>query len=58
MATAVNIYRFWWNQQNIDHIAEHGVDPYEAEIVIRNAHLIKKSTKGKYTAYGQTDSGR
>jgi uncharacterized DUF497 family protein len=28
---------FRWNEWNIDHIAEHGVRPDEAETVVRNA---------------------
>jgi hypothetical protein len=27
-------YRFWWDDDNIEHIANHGVEPYEAEEVI------------------------
>ena len=58
MVIAMNAYRFWWDEENIEHIAEHGVDPYEAEIVIRDALRIRKAIQGKYVAYGQTDGGR
>jgi uncharacterized DUF497 family protein len=54
----VNAYRFWWDEQNIEHIANHGVEPYEAELVIARARLIRKTGRGKYVAYGQTDNGR
>jgi uncharacterized protein len=54
----MNLYRFWWDEQNIDHIADHGVEPYEAEYVIANAKLTRKVGQGKYIAYGQTDAGR
>lgn len=54
----VNNYRFWWDEQNIDHIADHGVEPFEAEQVIANAVLIRKADRGKYIAYGQTYAGR
>lgn len=54
----VNSYRFWWDEQNIDHIADHGVEPIEAEQVIANAVLIRKVDRGKYIAYGQTFAGR
>ncbi len=54
----MNFYRFWWDEQNIDHIADHGVDPYEAEYVIANAKLTRKAGQGKIIAYGQTDAGR
>ncbi|MEZ4707045.1 MAG: BrnT family toxin [Caldilineaceae bacterium] len=51
-------YTFWWDESNIEHIANHGVEPYEAEKVIDNALLTKKAGQGKYMAYGQTDVGR
>jgi uncharacterized protein len=54
----VNPYRFWWDEENIEHIANHGVEPLEAEAVIEYATLIRKAGRGKYVAYGQTDSGR
>jgi len=49
-----------WNDWNIDHIAEHGVSPSEAEFVIENArspfpqyvgggrHLVRGQTSGGY----------
>lgn len=54
----VKIYRFWWDAENIEHIAEHNVEPAEAEAVMVNAKLIRKAGRGKYAAYGQTDGGR
>ena len=54
----MNFYRFWWDEQNIDHIANHGVEPYETEYVIANARLTRNVGQGKYIAYGQTDTGR
>ncbi len=54
----MNFYRFWWDEQNIDHIADHGVEPYETEYGIANARLTRKAGQGKYIAYGQTDTGR
>lgn len=51
-------YEFWWDDDNIDHIADHGVEPYEAEEVIVNRPWLKRRGDGKYLAYGQTDGGR
>ena len=51
-------YRFWWDDHNIEHIANHGVEPYEAEEVIDDDPFIAKAGQGKYVAYGQTDAGR
>jgi len=54
----VNAYHFWWDEQNIEHIANHGVEPFEAEQILANADLIRKADRGKYVAYGQTFAGR
>ena len=51
-------YEFWWDDDNIDHIADHGVEPYEAEEAIANRLWLKRGGEGKYLAYGQTDAGR
>lgn len=51
-------YRFWWDDANIDHIADHGIEPYEAESALIYAHHIRKAGRGKYVAYGQTETGR
>lgn len=51
-------YKFWWDDHNIEHIADHGVEPYEAEEVIANQPRLKRVGDGKYLAYGQTDAGR
>ena len=54
----VNSYHFWWDEENIEHIANHGVEPLEAEVVVEYARLICKAGRGKYVAFGQTDAGR
>ncbi|MFN8443296.1 MAG: BrnT family toxin [Caldilineaceae bacterium] len=51
-------FRFWWDEENIEHIANHGVEPAEAEAAIENASLLRKVGRGKLIAYGKTDSGR
>ena len=51
-------YQFWWDERNIEHIADHGVEPYETEEVIDDSPLVLKAGQGKYAAYGQADSGR
>jgi hypothetical protein len=50
-------YRFWWDQLNIEHIADHGVEPYEAEEVLDDAFIVRVG-RDRYSAYGQSDSGR
>jgi uncharacterized DUF497 family protein len=54
----VNQRHFWWDEINIEHIAEHGVEPYEAEEVVDSKPLVRRAGEGKYLAYGQTDAGR
>jgi uncharacterized protein len=54
----VQEYEFWWDDDNIDHIADHGVEPYEAEEVVTNRPWLKHVGEGKYLAYGQTETGR
>lgn len=54
----MNLYRFWWDDSNIEHIANHGIEPYEAEEVIDDDPFIVKAGSVKYVAYGQTDGGR
>jgi uncharacterized DUF497 family protein len=54
----VKTFRFWWDEENIEHIANHGVEPGEAEAAIENASLLRKTGRGKYIAYGKTDSDR
>lgn len=49
---------FEWDEENIDHIAQHHVEPDEAEAVFDNRPLILRSQAGKYAAYGQSDEGR
>ena len=51
-------WAFWWDDVNVEHIAEHGVEPYEAEEVIDNRQLLLRAREEKYIAYGQTDAGR
>lgn len=50
--------RFEWDEQNLEHIARHGVDQDEAEAILDNDPLILRTADNKYLAYGQTDEGR
>lgn len=52
-------YRFWWDELNIEHIADHGVEPYEAEEVLYDdALFIVRAGKDRCAAHDQSDSGR
>ena len=52
-------YEFRWNDWNIDHIAEHGVSPEEAEYVVSHARppYPQELAGHKYVVKGQTASG-
>lgn len=49
---------FDWDQQNIDHVARHGVEPGEVEAACRGAALVLRGREARYLAYGQTAAGR
>jgi uncharacterized DUF497 family protein len=47
--------KFRWNDWNIDHVAEHGVQPREAEGVVERAreHEWKYEGDGKWLIWGR-----
>ena len=50
-----------WDQETVDHIANHSVLPEEVEQVLFNDYdvpVILRGKENKYLAYGETDSGR
>jgi uncharacterized DUF497 family protein len=51
---------FRWNDWNIEHIADHGVSPEEAETVIRNARrpFPRKIDDDKWMVWGSGRGGR
>lgn len=52
--------RFRWNEWNVEHIAEHGVMPTEAESVVENAHrpFPREMENEKYLVWGRGRGGR
>lgn len=58
----MKIDEFVWLQTQIDHIAEHGVEPHEFEEVCTGKSLfIRVPSEGEnpvYNVYGQTRAGR
>ena len=51
---------FLWTWRNVEHIATHGVEPDEAEFVIRGARRPYPSSVGdkKWAVWGKTADGR
>jgi len=49
---------FDWDTRNVDHIARHGVEPYEAEDACRGGAVVVRGREGRYLVYGRTGAGR
>jgi uncharacterized DUF497 family protein len=49
--------RWLWDEWNIDHIAEHGVEPFEAEEVGDHPRYVER-WRDRYLAWGPTAEGR
>ena len=49
---------FQWDEENIDHIARHGVSPEEVEEACYRRPFVLKGRGGTYLIYSQTDDGR
>jgi len=51
---------FRWNYWNVDHIAKHGIEPWEAEHLVRNAKppYPRHHKKGTWLAKGRLPDGR
>ena len=50
--------RFIWDEWNLDHIARHGVSPWEVEQVLAHPRVERRVRRGARAAYGQSDAGR
>lgn len=47
-----------WDEDTVDHLAEHGVSPEEAQEVCRRSPYVLRTRGGRYIVLGQTASGR
>ena len=47
-----------WDEENIEHLGRHQVDPDEAEEVLAGRPLVRRGRDGRYLVYGPTESGR
>jgi uncharacterized DUF497 family protein len=55
----MRIREFEWDEKNEDHIAEHGVAPFEAEeLFLYGRPHFQQRQEEKYAAYGRTGEGR
>ena len=54
----MRIQDFEWDEENIEHIADHGVSPEEVEEACYNKPYVLKGRRGAYLIYSQTSDGR
>jgi uncharacterized DUF497 family protein len=54
----MRIVAFLWDDENVSHIARHGVSPEEAEETLGREPTVRKSRFGRYVAVGPTEAGR
>ncbi len=47
-----------WDDQNLEHIAEHGVSDIEVEEVCYSDVFVKRARNNTLAVYGQTENGR
>jgi hypothetical protein len=51
-------YDFFWYDENLEHLAEHGVTREEFEEVVSTARRIEQSHTGADLVRGETSAGR
>ncbi len=49
---------FIWDEENMEHVAQHQVSPEEVEEALTGDPLVLRGPDGRYLAYGKTSSGR
>ena len=54
----MNIGQLEWDDENIQHIARHNVNPEEVEDVSFGVHLSRRENDRRYVLSGQTAAGR
>lgn len=47
-----------WDEESVDHIAKHDVEPEEVESVLRGRYLRERGRWGRYYVLGRTEEGR
>jgi len=53
---------FDWDEHNVGHIAEHGIDPFEVESATNRPHVVfpsaAKGDEPRWKLFGRTSEGR
>lgn len=47
-----------WDDERVEHIAKHQIEPEEVEAVCQGRHLRERGRKGRLYILGQTEEGR
>jgi len=47
-----------WDENSVDHIWSHHVEPEEVEESLRGRYVLRKGAHGSYYVYGQSYGGR
>ena len=54
----MKIDSLYWDDENIEHISKHNVNPQEVEDVCFGTHIIEKEGGQRYILSGQSANGR
>jgi uncharacterized DUF497 family protein len=54
----VKISDLQWDDQNVEHIARHNVNPEEVENICFGVHIAVREEGGRYILSGQSAAGR
>jgi len=54
----MKIFSLEWNDGDVAHIADHGINPAEVEDICFNQHISIRGRFGRYVIYGQSSAGR
>lgn len=58
MPGSLNVQGFDWDDDNVEHIAEHDVAPEEVEEVFIGRYMLRRSRSARYTVLGRNYAGR
>jgi len=54
----MKIDSLYWDDENIEHISKHNVNPKEVEDVCFGTHIIRREEDRRYILSGQSANGR
>ncbi len=54
----MKIDSLYWDDENIEHISKHNVNPQEVEDICFGTHIIRREGDRRYILSGQSANGR